>query len=436
MEFYNREIELNTLKETKILSAVSSKMTIVIGRRRIGKTKLILKSAENDKCLYLFIARKDEKLLCTEFIQEAKYKLDIKVFGNIESFKDLFEFLLSTSLNNPFTLIIDEFQEFNRINPSVFSDLQNIWDQYKEKTKVNLIFCGSVYSMMKRIFEHSKEPLFGRADEKIYLKPFNVDVIKQIFTDHSGGFNPKEFLAFYILTGGVPKYIEIFTDRKAFTLSKMLNIILKENSLFLEEGKNILIEEFGKDYAVYFSILSLIASSKTSRSEIESILKKHTGGYLDKLENEYNIIKKIKPVFAKPGSRSQRYFIDDNFLNFWFRFIYKYRTSVEIENFDYLKEIIKRDFDTYSGRFLEKYFTEKLAQTKKYNLIGNYWEKGNLNEIDIVAVNKTEKTALVSEVKINPKKASIAGLQKKAENLITNLKKYKISYEILSLEDM
>ncbi|MBU1728200.1 ATP-binding protein, partial [Patescibacteria group bacterium] len=306
MRFYNRESELNTLNEIKELSLNSSKMTVVIGRRRIGKTKLILKSAENDKSLYLFVARKDEKLLCNEFIHEAKSKLGIDVFGNFENFRDLFGFLLNTSINNPFTLIIDEFQEFNRINPSLFSDLQNLWDQNKEKTKLNLIFCGSVYSMMKRIFENSKEPLFGRADEKIYLKPFNTNVLKQIFTDYSGGFNPKEFLAFYILTGGVPKYVEYFIDRKALSLNKMLNVILKENSLFLEEGKNILIEEFGKDYAVYFSILSLIASSKNSRSEIESILNKNTGGYLDKLENEYNIIKKIKPVFSKQGSRTQR----------------------------------------------------------------------------------------------------------------------------------
>ncbi len=411
-------------------------MTFVVGRRRIGKTKLILKSAENNSFLYVFIARKDEKLLCAEFIEEVRNKLGIKVFGNIEKFKDLFELLITLSKKKPFTLIIDEFQEFNRINPSVFSDLQNIWDMNKDKTKLNLILSGSVYSIMKKIFEHSKEPLFGRADEKINLKPFNIDVLKQIFKENSNHYTLKDFLAFYILTGGVAKYVEIFTDKKAFTLDKMLNLIFKENSIFLEEGKNILIEEFGKDYANYFSILSLIASSKTSRSEIESVLGRNIGGYLDKLENEYNIIKKLKPILTKEGGRTQKYLIDDNFLNFWFRFVYKYRSAVEIENFDYLKDIVKRDFDTFSGPFLEKYFIEKTALSKEYNLIGNYWEKGNQNEIDLIAVNQTTKNILIAEVKLNKAKASISVLKEKATKILTKYKKYKTSYKVLSIEDM
>lgn len=436
MIFYNREVELEILKKIRQQSLKTSKMTVIVGRRRIGKTKLILKSAENDSYLYFFVARKNEKLLCTEFIEEVQNKLGIKIFGNIEKFKDLFELLMKESAKTPFTLIIDEFQEFDRINSSVFSELQNIWDRNKDKTKLNLIFSGSVYSMMKKIFEHSKEPLFGRADEKINLKPFNVDVLKNIYKQNSKNLNPKDLLALYIFTGGVAKYVEILTDNKAYTFDKMLNLIFRDNSIFIEEGKNILIEEFGKDYAMYFSILSLIASSKTSRSEIESILNKDIGGYLEKLENEYSIIKKIKPIFSKAGSRTQKYLIDDNFLNFWFRFIYKYRSAVEIENFSYLKEIIKRDFDTFSGHFLEKYFTEKLALSKKYNLIGNYWEKGNLNEIDIVAMNKSTKNILFAEVKLNKVKASLPVLKEKAAKMVTQFKNYKVAYKIYSIENM
>ncbi len=411
-------------------------MTVVFGRRRIGKTKLILKSAEKDAFLYFFVARKDEKLLCSEFAEEAQNKLGIKILGSIDKFKDLFELLLNNSVKKPFTLIIDEFQEFNRINPSVFSDMQNIWDQNKDKTKLNLILSGSVYSLMKKIFEHSKEPLFGRADEKINLKPFNIDVLKQIITENTDLKNTKDLLAFYTLTGGIAKYVEIFTDKKAFTLNKMLDVFFRENSLFLEEGKNILIEEFGKEYAIYFSILSLIASSKTSRSEIESILGKNIGGYLDKLENEYYIIRKIKPVLAKNGGRTQKYLIDDNFLSFWFRFVYKYRSAVEIENYDYLKDIVKRDFDTYSGPFLEKYFHEKTALSKKYNIIGSYWEKGNLNQIDLVAINQTTKDILFAEIKLNKDKASVEVLKEKSANIRAKYKSYKANYTKLSVDDM
>jgi len=74
----------------------------------------------------------------------------------------------------------------------------------------------------------------------------------------------------------------------------------------------LLIEEFGKEYTTYFSILSLISGSKTSRSEIESILEKDIGGYLDRLENEYSVIRKVKPILAKEGSKIQKYEIIDN----------------------------------------------------------------------------------------------------------------------------
>lgn len=202
----------------------------------------------------------------------------------------------------------------------------------------------------------------------------------------------------------VCKYVELFVDNDAFTFKKQLDLLFEENSLFIEEGKNLLIEEFGKEYTTYFSILSLIASSKTSRSEIESILGKNVGGYLDILENEYTIIKKVKPIFAKEGSRTLKYEIIDNFFHFWFRFIYKNRSAIEIENYDYVKSIVKRDFSTYSGRFLEKYFIEKLKASENYSNIGTYWEKSNQNEIDIVAINDDEKIMLISEVKLNAKK--------------------------------
>jgi hypothetical protein len=113
-----------------------------------------------------------------------------------------------------------------------------------------------------------------------------------------------------------------------------------------------------------------------------------TGGFLDRLEKDFGLIKKVRPIFSKPNSRKLKYAIEDNFLNFWFRFIYKYRSAVEMGNLDYLKEIISRDYTTYSGKILEKYFTERLKAEKKYNIIGPYWDGKNQNEIDIVAINE------------------------------------------------
>ena len=436
MKFYDREIELNQLNRTFTLTQNSSQMTFITGRRRIGKTRLVLKAVEDKPFLYFFVSRKTEPLLCEEYIEEIQKKLKIKVFGEIHSFKDIFELVMEQSRQKQFVLIIDEVQEFLRINPSVFGDIQNIWDRLKDETHLHLIFCGSVYSMMKKIFEHSKEPLFARATQKIYLQPFNIRILQQIYAEFNQQIDPKNYLAFYTITGGVAKYVEYFTDRRIFSLKKIINEIFQENSLFLDEGKRVLIEEFGKEYTTYFSILALIASSKTSRSEIESILGQNIGGYLDRLENQFEIIEKVKPIFSKPASRVQKYFISDNFLSFWFRFIYKYYSALEIKNFAYLKQIVFRDFNTYSGRFLEKYFKEKLALSGKFNNIGSYWEKGNRNEIDIVALNEAERKALIAEVKLNKQKASLQNLHQKSVRLMNFLKDYQITFKLFSLDDM
>lgn len=436
MKFYNRTKELEQLKRTWVKSLTNAQMTIVIGRRRIGKTTLLIESVKNRPHLYFFISRKNEILLCEEFTEEIKNKLSVNIYGQFQSFRDLFGYLMELSSNTPFTLIIDEFQEIYSVNPSVYSEMQNIWDRNKNKSHLNLILCGSVYSMMKKIFEDAKEPLFGRANQQININPFDINTQKQILKEYNPDYTPDDLLFSYMVTGGIPKYLEILTENEAFTFRSILNTVIADNSMFLDEGRNILIDEFGKDYGNYFSILSLIASSKTSRPEIESVLQKQTGGYLDRLENDFKIIAKTKPILSKPNSRAVKYHICDNFLNFWFRFIYKYKSAIEIDNLEYVKNIILRDYNTYSGKILERYFTEKLKSTGNYSQIGSYWEKSNKNEIDIVAINEDQKKIDFYEVKRNAENININNLIIKSSNLTKKLHDFTPAYYGLSLNDM
>lgn len=436
MKFYNRAKEISLLEKIDKKSKKSAQMTFVTGRRRIGKTSLLIKAGKPEKCVYFFTAKKNELLLCSEFAEEVKIKLGAEIFGTIRTFRDLFGYLMELSRTKHFTLIIDEFQEFQSINPSVYSEMQDIWDRKKEGSKMNLILCGSVYSLMKKIFENSKEPLFGRATQRINVKAFDVRTIKKILSDHTSGNTSEDLLAFYMITGGVAKYVELLTAAGAFTLETILDEIFSDSSLFLDEGKNVLIDEFGKDYGNYFSILSLIASSKTSRVEIESILEMQTGGFLERLEEDFGIIQKVRPIFSKPTSRTLKYEINDNFLNFWFRFIYKNRSAIEMGNLKYIKELVKRDYKTYSGRVLEKYFRQKMMEEGKYTAIGTYWEKGNKNEIDIIALNEKEKQVVVAEVKRKSANIGIGELKQKADMLVKQFKGYKIIYKGLSMEDM
>jgi uncharacterized protein len=435
MRFYNRTDELAALTALYRQSKNSGKMAVVTGRRRVGKTLLSRKFMKDKKGLYLFVSKKSERLLCDEFLESIRDKFDLPIIGEINSFKDVFRILLEVSISTNIVVVIDEFQEFFSINKSVYSEMQNLWDSYKNEAKILLIAVGSIHSLMVKIFQDSKEPLFGRADRILYLQPFLPDVLKEILDDNNA-FSSVNLFDNFIITGGVPRYQEILVDNGAYSGKDIIDFILKKNSPFLDEGKNILLMELGKDYGIYFSILELLANGKTSRSEIESILRKNTGGYLARLEREYDLITIRKPIIAKPGGKIQKYYIKDNFLSFWFRFLNKNRSAVENENFSFIKKIWHRDYSTYSGSYLEKLFHILLARTGEYNLIGNYWERGNVNEIDIVAVNDLNKQLLVADVKLNPDKINLKRLREKSVRLIGKYPDYSVDYKGFSLEDI
>lgn len=287
---------------------------------------------------------------------------------------------------------------------------------------------------MHKIFEGEKEPLFGRADRMIHLRPFTIKDLFSILKehDHSG---LEVLFHYYLFTGGTPKYIDLFLSEKAFSLQEMVNFVLSENSPFLNEGQNVLIEEFGKEYGNYFSLLELISMGKISRSEIESILQKDIGGFLEKLEKDYFVIKRYKPIQAKPESKLIRYKIRDHFLKFWFRFIYRNRSTVETGNFDYIKRVLEMNLTIYSSYVLEQFFQDLIAESHQYNQVGSYFESDHTNEIDLVAINDLDKKMLVAEVKRNKKKIRIEELKTKAKKLETFYPNYTTEFRSFSLED-
>ena len=439
MKFYNREKEIKKLLEIKEQSKKNAQFSVVTGRRRIGKTQLLLKSYENTKFLYFFVAKKSEVILCQDFLQELKEKLNLPILGEVNSFSVLFEYIVQLSYEQNITLIIDEFQEFFTVNSSVYSDMQRIWDLHKDKARLNLIVSGSVISLMYKIFENYKEPLFGRANHFIKLQAFKTNILKEILSDYNPSYTPDDLLALYSFTGGVAKYVQLFIDNGWTSKEKMIEGMIDENSIFISEGKNLLIDEFGKEYGTYFSILTAISEGKNTRAEIENLLKKEIGGYLTKMERDFNLIKKQQPIFTKSSTKNVKYQIEDNFIMFWFRFIYKYSSMIEIGAYEQLRKIIERDFSSFSGHMLEKYFRENAQISQAYTSIGNYWDRKGETEIDFIAVNEIEKSIDFAEIKRQKNNISIEKLrQKAAEFLIQNpqFNSYKKDFYAWSLEDM
>jgi len=419
-------------------------MTVLTGRRRIGKTSLIKKAFEDsDKpMLYFFTGRKAEAALVDDFAREIHDKLQAYVPEGLRSVTGVLRLLFELAKTMKFTLVIDEFQEFTTVNPSVFSDLQNLWDSYRSDTRMNLVLSGSVMSMMRRIFTDAHEPLFGRADNIINLRPFKIRVIKEILKDYNPEYTSEDLLALYSITGGIPKYIELFCDNGHVTAESMLRFTVSQMSPFIDEGRNLLISEFGRDYGSYFSILLAIAQGHTSQAQITAALGGIAiGGHLERLENTYSIISKFRPVLSKPGSKNTvRFRISDNFLQFWFRFIERNRSMIELDNHNDLLDIVIRDYPTYSGLTLEKYFRQKLTEEGGFREMGSWWEAKagkEAYEIDIVGIRADGKSALVAEVKRNARNYDNKSFMAKVEHIKAKiLSDYEIETKLYTMNDM
>lgn len=440
MRFYDREKELEILLNNWNQSAERGRLTVLIGRRRVGKTTLLTRSADGcgnpQPILYLYVSRDNERVLTGKFQETAERLLGLKIYGKIDTFAQFFEQLLQYGQQHHFTLVFDEFQNFLKANPAIPSHIQELWDRYHEQTKVNMVACGSIYSMMHKIFDNEDEPLYGRQDCRMVMHPFRISVLKQILGDHNPQYTPEDLLCLYALTGGVAKYVAWLMDGGATTKKQMLRWATQVGSPYLSEGSELIMSEFGKDYTNYLSILQLIASGLTTQSEIDGAIGKNTGAYLDNLECDYNYIYRKQPLFSKPGGRNLRWQIDDCFLRFWFRFILRNQALVEMERNDLLLEIVERDYEQYTGMVLEQYFRQKWMEEERVTLVGNYWDRKGENEIDMIAINDIDKTATVAEIKRNPKKYNPAELANKVATLNNQLAKYHVTQRGLSLEDM
>lgn len=439
MRFFDREQELGRLRQVRALSRENAMFTVVTGRRRIGKTSLVLRAFSDEPMLYFFVARKAESELCRDYTEEISRKLGIPVLGSPTRFSEVFDYLMKLSHTRAFTLFIDEFQDFYRVNRSVFSEMQRIWDLNKEGSRVNLVVGGSINTLMNRIFKNEKEPLYGRQTMTLKVMPFRTSVLKDVLSEYRSDYTSEDLLSLYLYTGGVAKYVELLTDYHQLDAQQMLDFIIAQDSPFIDEGKNLLVEEFGKDYSMYFSILSLIARGHNTRGDMEGILGAEIGGQLTKLQDDYGLVSKEQPLLEKSANKNIHYAIRDNFLRFWFRFVYKYNYMLEIGAYDKLREIVRRDYTTYSGKVLEAYFREKLAESGRYTRIGYWHDRKGENEIDIIGVDDLSQTLTFYEVKRQASELDMAILRSKADAFLKathGYADYKVAYQGLSMADM
>ena len=443
MKFFGRKEEIAELRKSRELSHRFAQFTVITGRRRVGKTELIKEALGDgkDDFVYLLITRQTEKTMCSDLqkgvVEAIGHRLVIH--GECSRLSELVAEIFKAAEEKPLTLVIDELQEMDRINPSFFGALQGLWDAHHNTAKINLVVSGSVNRLMNKIFFTYGEPLYGRNTGYLTVKPFTVSILKEIYASFCPKYSNEDLLALWTFTGGVARYVELLMTSGAYRRDDMIDAVFGHLTAFVEEGKIVLIEEFGNEYATYFSILSSIASGHTKFSEIGNDLGLEIGTYMANLNERYELISRTLPLFAKNGGKNSAYHIEDCFFRFWFRFVFRYQSLISLGRWQQLREIVRREFSAFSGYALERYFHWKIANESSCTAIGSWWDRKGENEIDLICEDEFAGTIDFYEVKVDRARFDKAALLRKVEAFFEKhpeKRSMRHSAKCLSVKDM
>ena len=407
MKFVNREKELEYLKETRELSKRKLFTLAITGLRRVGKTRLIREFMDK-KDLYFFVNKNKTSLsLLKDFQEVLRENKIITEFEELKNWREFFKIIFERYNG---IVVFDEFQNFFHVDTSIFGILQEFIDKYEEQKKdLLIIFCGSLIGLMKKIFQDSKEPLYGRIKRKLFLKPMKFYEILEMGKLLKLSF--EDVIKLYAIFGGFPLYWVAIEDENL--VGKKFDDIIerfffRENATFENEVEIILSLEFGKRKGRYYDILCAIANGNTTISSISSFLSlKETKltRYLKELVYYFEMIEYETQVIGN----KRLLFINHPIINFWFRFFYKELSLYKERNPEYLKRV-KNQIPAYIGQRFELICRELIKEKiifKDFNFtkIGKQWgkipkKKGNgVYEIDIVALNEQTKEILFCECK-------------------------------------
>lgn len=409
--FINRERELAFLNDE--YNKNSSSLVIIYGRRRIGKTALIKNFIQNKPALYFLASEELEnqninalKNLMLGFTGNPLLEKDFNF-----TWDDLFEVFKDYKKNERKILVIDEFQYLGKINKSFPSIFQRVWDNLLESENMMVILCGSLITMMESQTLNYSSPLYGRRTGQIKMKQIK-------FTDYSNFFENKseeELIEFYAVTGGVPKYIEVFRPEDDIMAAIEKNVLNRQG--FLYEEPIFLLEREVGEIGSYFSIISAIARGNHKLSKIATVLgvsQTNLTRYLKTLI-DLDLIERRVPVTESDPSKSKQglYYIIDNYIEFWFKFIYPYRGYIEMDDTAFVMNKIKRNFiDNHVSFVFENVCLQKMWQLSKQNelplkftRVGQWWDKNT--EIDIVGLNQDTKEIILGECKYTNEKVDV-----------------------------
>lgn len=411
MAFWNREQELAALRQIQARAERRSQFTLVLGRRRMGKTTLIREFLRDvPRALYFFVTRKRSEDLRAEFA-EVLAQEQPALAGERLSWDALLRACFDAARHDPLTVVFDEFQTFRYVDPSVFSILQKHWDTLHGERRVHLLAVGSLMTLMERIFTGAKEPLARRATAQIRVDPFSPAVV-EVLVRRAGHRGTREFLRYWTVLGGCPKYYALAADAGLLgedVLQAVDALVLQRDAILRAEGRTLLVEEFGREHTTAFSILRAIASGRGQVGEIADVTGYPVTGLpkeLRRLQDEYQLIVRDVPIGAAAG-RVSRYRLRDQFLTFWFRYVYPFESQLEAGRRERVLGFIRRDLSTLEGWTFEEMIRQRIAEGDPAlelpfdaHEVGRWWSRQG-HEIDVVARTKGGEEVFFGECKLS-----------------------------------
>lgn len=399
-QFVDREPEIRTLE--KEYAKKEASFVVVYGRRRVGKTTLLSEFMKGKKALYFLATQESEAVNRNAFREKAAAFIGNELLAEIpvDKWDTIFKAIVSCNWEEKPVLIIDEFQYLGKTNPAFPSVFQRIWDELLMKSSVMVILCGSLISMMVSQTLSYNSPLYGRRTAQIRLKqiPFRY------YREFVPNLSRKAQIERYAVTGGVPKYIESFSDCTDIFAGIEENILNRMGYLY--EEPHFLLQQEVSEVGGYFSVLRAIAFGRTKLSEIASFMETKATDLTRTLKTliELDLVQREVPVTEENPEKSKKglYRITDYYIRFWFTMIYPNQGDIEQGNVTYVMEKVRKSFVRSHAAFVyEDICREELAAKNDlpchFPKIGRYWDKNT--EIDIVALNEEEGVILFGECK-------------------------------------
>ena len=443
MDFIGRTSELATLNAEL---EHGSGFVVIYGRRRVGKTTLIKEFIKDKRAFYFLATTESEAQSMKRFAgvlsRTTKNPMLSKV--TFTDWLDLFQVVADDHPDEKKVLVIDEFPYLVKTNPDFPSILQNAWDEVLKDHNVMLVLCGSLISMMKKHALAYDSPLYGRRTAQIRLMPLQ-------FTDVYAAQNLsfEQAVEQYAITGGVPKYMEFFQTDEPL-VEQIRRVVLSKNG-FLYEEPDFLLNEEVQTPINYFSVLKAISDGNHKLSKIGMTMEQDTSAitpYLKTLIDLGFVIKNV-PITEKNPERSRKslYYVSDNFIRFWFRYVYPFKGELELDNqqivLDEMSKDFKQKFVAFAYESICRNIFAELCHKGQIDFapsrIGSYWRNDNEGdtEIDVAAVDNQHKRLFLGECKYHTKPVGVAiysALQEKGQSkeLTAAFSGYKIVYGLFS----